>query len=160
MISPIIIWLALGVAFFIADKFTTKYNLVYASYAAFTIAAFLITGIMRMPEGEAQEYYEYFIIAEIICFVVGIFAWKYVFRDVDANAGMSPEDKEFYKSIKDKTVEVAPGGINSISGGSVVFAGKTLKARFAPNADSESVEAGAKMLVKEVDGDTVIVTPK
>ncbi len=160
MISPIIVWLLIGAAFFAADKFTTRYNLIYASYSAFTIAAFLVTGIMRTPEGEFQEYYSFFIIAEAFCFLVGIYAWKYAFRDVDKNAGMSTEEKAFYQSLKDKTVEVAAGGINSITGGEVVSAGKTLKARLAPYSSSESIEAGTKVLVKEVDGKVLIVAPK
>lgn len=159
MINPIIIWLVLGAAFFAADKFTTKYNLIYASYSAFTIAAFLVTGIMRLPEGEAEQYYNYFLLAEVFCFIIGIFAWRYALRDPDAKL-MSPEEKEFYGSLKDKTVEVAMGGLNSISDGEVVFAGKTLKARLAPNSSSESVEAGTKMLVKEVDGKVLVVTVK
>lgn len=159
MINPIIIWLALGAGFFIADKLTTKYNLIYASYAAFTIAAFLLTGIMRMPEGEAEEYYNYFLLAEAFCFIVGIFAWRYALRDPDAKA-MSPEEREFYQSLKDKTVQVAAGGLNSISDGEVIFAGKTLKARLMPNSSSESVEAGTKMLVKEVDGKVLVVAVK
>lgn len=160
MISPVIIWLVIGAAFFAADKYTTRFNLIYASYAAFTLAAFLVTGIMHMPEGEAQQYYSYFIWAEIFCFIIFIFAWKYAFREVDANANMSPEEKAFYQSLKDKTVEVAMGGLNSVSGGEVVFSGKNLKARLAPNSSSESVEAGTKMLVKEVDGKTLIVAVK
>lgn len=157
MINPLIIWFVLGVAFFAADKLTTRYNLLYASYAAFTIAAFLLTGIMRVPEGEAQEYYSYFIAAEAFCFIVAIFAWRYVFRELDENADMSPEEKAFYQSLKDKTVEVTMGGLNSVSGGEVVFAGKNLKARLAPNSSSESVEAGSKVLVKELDGRTLVV---
>lgn len=158
--NPIFIWLLVGAIFLVADKFVTRFNLMYAAYAAFTIAAFLVIGIMRMPDPELLPYYHYFVIAQILCFIITIFAWKFIFRDTTQKSNLSSEEKEFYKSIVDKTVEVGVNGINSVSGGEVMFAGKTLKARIAKDVDSDSVEAGTKMLVREVDGDTLIVVTK
>ncbi len=158
--NPLVIWLVVGVIFFVADKFITRFNLLYAAYAAFTIAAFLMIGIMRMPDPDIMPYYHYFVVAQIICFIITIFAWKFIFRDTTQKSNLSTEEKEFYKSIVDKTVEVGVNGINSVSGGEVIFAGKTLKAKLAKDVDSDSVEAGTKMLVREVDGDTLIVVAK
>lgn len=158
--NPLVIWLVVGVIFLVADKFINRFNLLYAAYAAFTIAAFLMIGIMRMPDPDIMPYYHYFVVAQIICFIITIFAWKFIFRDTTQKSNLSTEEKEFYKSIVDKTVEVGVNGINSVSGGEVIFAGKTLKAKLAKDIDSDSVEAGAKMLVREVDGDTLIVVAK
>lgn len=152
MTTPAIIWLVFGGLLLAVNKVLEKYNLVYAASAALTIGLFIIMGIMG---GDGSEPY---IIAQIIFFFMATWLWWYLFREKSDD--LSEKEKEFYKEIVGKTVEVAEGGINSISGGEVKCEGKTLAAKLAENVDSETIEAGTKMTVQAVVGKVLVITTK
>ncbi len=152
MTTPAIVWLVIGGLLLALNKMIKKYNLVYAASAALTIGLFVIMGIMG---GDGSEPY---IIAQIIFFFMATVMWWYLFREKTDK--ISDKDKEILKEIVGKTVEIGEGGINSISGGEVKYQGRVLNAKLADNVDSETVEAGTKMLVQEVAGKTIIVTTK
>ena len=132
MTTPAIIWLVFGGLLLAVNKVVEKYNLVYAASAAFTIGLFVIMGIMG---GDGSEPY---IIAQIIFFFMATLLWWYLFREKNDN--LTDKEKDFYKEIVGKIVEVGENGINSISGGEVKFQGKVLTAKLADNVDDETIE--------------------
>ncbi len=152
MTTPAIVWLLIGGALLALNKVIEKYNLAYAAAAAITIGIFIIMGIMG---GDGSEP---FIIAQIIFFFIATTVWWYIFREKTIK--QTDKEKEFAKAIIGKTVEVGEGGINSISGGNVKWNGRVLPAKLADNVDADTIDAGTKMQVQEIIGNTLIITDK
>lgn len=157
--NPIVLWLAVGVIFLSVNKMVSRYNLTYAAYSAFTVAVFLMIGIMRLPDPDIAPYYIFFVIGQIMCFALGIGAFAFIFRDTEPKSKLG-RSKEFYDNIIGKTVEIGENGMNSVSGGKVTLAGETYQAKLAEDIEMKSAVAGTKMMVKEVIGDTLILIPK
>ncbi len=156
--NPIFLWLLVGIIFIAANNFVKRYNLMYAAYAAFTICFFLVVGVMRMPDPVILPYYEYFVYAQILCFLLAILGWRYVFRHANPGSKLG-RTKEFYDEIMGKTAIVGKGGINAISGGEVTINGEEFDAKLA-SSEEGSVEAGSKVIIQDVVDDVLIVTPK
>ncbi|MEQ1789294.1 MAG: NfeD family protein [Rickettsiales bacterium] len=168
--NPIFIWLVIGVILFISDNFISRYDLKKAYYAAFVVAGLLLMGVMREPNEliasisepsntDISAVYLYFIIGQIVIYLGAFAAVSFVLRDATPKSTLG-KSKEFYDSIIGKTVEVAENGINSISGGKIILDGEIFQAKLPRNYEEDSIEAGTKMLVKEIIGDTFVVTVK
>lgn len=154
MTSMAIFWLLLGGILLGLNKVIEKYNLVYAAAAALTIGVFVITGIMgsNAPEYSAEAQ----LVAQVIFFFMATTLWWYIFREKVVK--QTDKEKDFAKEIIGKTVEVADGGINSISGGNVKWNGKILPAKLGDDVEFDTIDAGAKMQVHGVIGNTLILT--
>ncbi len=153
MTTTAIVWLLIGAAFLGLNKVIKQYNFIYAAAAAFTIAVFIFLGIMG---GDAPEYYEYHLIAQVIFFFIATTLWWYLFHEKKEK--QTDADKEFYQQLVGKTVEVCEGGINSISGGEIISQGRKISAKLAADSNTTSFDAGDKVQVKLVNGSIAIVT--
>ncbi len=155
----IIAWLAVGGLFIAANNFVKRYNLMYAAYSAFTMGFFLMVGILRLPDDLIIPYYHYFIMAQIFCFFVGIYAWKFMLRDVEQKDTLG-RSKEFYEQILGRIVVTGKDGINSIGGGEVIVDGEAFKAKISPESEETIIDGGAKVIVREVKNGVLVVIPK
>lgn len=157
--NPIILWSLVGIIFLIADRMQTKYNLENATYAAFTIAALLLMGVIRMPDPSIQEFYHWFVVGHVIIFFFAIGAFAFIFRDTTPKSTLK-KSKEFFDSVIGKTAVAGKDGINSVSGGEIILDGETFQAKLPRDSEEDNVESGTKMTVKEIKGDVFIVTVK
>jgi len=154
MLSPAIVWFIIGIAFLGLSKVVTKVNFTYTAYAALFVGVCVAVGIMGRSEYPAAN-----LVAQIIVFFIAIPTIWYLLRERPEEK-MNEEKKEYYKSIIGRVAEVAEGGLNSVSGGEVILDGSFRDAKLHSTAGVDSVDAGTKMLIKEVQGDTLIVTVK
>lgn len=157
--NPIVLWSLVGVIFFILDRVQTKYNLTNATYASFTVAVLLLMGVMRTPDPSIKEFYLWFVVGHIIVFFFAIGAFAFILRDTTPKTTIK-KDKEFFESIVGKTAEAGKDGINSVSGGEIILGGEIFKAKLPRDSEEDNVDAGTKMLIKEIVGDIFIVTVK
>ncbi len=155
----IISWIIVGGLFLAANNSVKRYNLTYAAYSAFTMAFFLITGIFRLPDDFILPYYQYFVIGQVFCFLIGIYAWKFMLRDVEQKDSLG-RGEEFYKQILGRVVVVGKEGINSIGGGEVIVDGEAFKAKISPESAETIIDGGTKVVVREVKNGTLLIIPK
>jgi len=156
---PIIAWIVVGGLFLAARNSVKRYDLTNAAYSAFTMAVFLMTGILRLPDDIIIPYYHYFIMAQIFCFFVGIYAWKFMLRDVEQKDTLG-RSAEFYNQIIGQIVITGKEGINSVGGGEVIVDGESFKAKISPESEETIIDGGAKVIVREVKNGMLLVIPK
>jgi membrane-bound ClpP family serine protease len=158
--NPVIIWLILGIILFAVDRVQNKYNLAYAIYSAFLVCALLAIGIMRTPKvGDVDyELKTAYLIGQLVVFIISLFLFRYVMREDKPKSKHGEKAAEYYSNIIGRTVEVAAGGVNAVSGGKVLFGKETFDAKLPAGGEVTSVPAGKKMQVLEVMGDTLIIT--
>ncbi len=157
---PVLAWLAIGGVLFVVDKMQRKYNLTYAAYAAFTVAVFILLGVMRPPSADVEGVYIYFVVGQVIFFFVAIVSWRIALRGAKPKSKLSSEERDFCLASIGKTVEVAEGGLNSVTGGDVKVNGRILHARLSSDVEAESIDAGTKMMVTDVVDDDLVVKIK
>lgn len=143
------IWLLAGVALLIAEAVHIPgVGLMFAGLGAVTVSLLISGGQLAADDTLPQ----------LIAFFIATAGWTALlwkplqkFRVGRKQGG--------YSNIIGETALVAGEGITKQSG-EVTWSGTVMKARLAQNAGVDQLPAGASVVVKEVTGATLIVTPQ
>ena len=143
------IWLLLGIALLIAEVLHVPgIGLMFAGLGAVTVSMLITTGLLAGDDTLMQ-----FIAFLLTTSVWAVLLWKPLqqFR--------LGKNKGSYSNIVGETATVNGSALTK-EGGSVIWSGTIIQAKIADDSSIEQLPSGAKVIVTELRGATLIVTPK
>lgn len=144
-----IYWLVAGVVLFLTEIGMPGVGLMFAGCGALTVGLLLNFSFIALDDTLLQA---------VIFFAStplwALLLWKPIQK---CKLGKS---KAIYRNIIGEIATVGTKGVNKASGGEVSWSGTIMKAKLAENSNVEKLESGATVVVKDVVGNTLIVTPQ
>jgi len=144
-----IYWLVAGVAFFIAEMAIPGIGLLFAGFGALSVGMLLNFSLLSV-DGNLQQ---------MLAFVVFTILWTLILWKPMQKFRIG-KNKTPYHNIIGETAIVGEKGLHRINGGEVVWSGANMKAKLDERASIEQLDAGKQVVIKEITGNTLIVTPK
>lgn len=144
-----IYWLVAGIVFFIAEMAIPGIGLLFAGFGALTVGMLLNFSFIEQSNTLLQA----------LVFVVSTALWALVLWKPLQKLRMG-KNKVPYNNIVGETAVVSEKGISKAHGGEVVWSGAIMRAKFDDRTLVEQLEPGKQVIIKEITGNTLIVTPK
>lgn len=144
-----VIWLVAGVILLIGEMIIPAVGMLFAGLGALTVGMLLNFNIISLEDTLLQTLV--FAVATVLWTLL---LWKPIQR---LKLG---KNKTPYHNIIGETAIVGEKGLHKVYGGEVLWSGAIMKAKLAEHSDIENLESGKHVIVKEITGNTLIVTPK
>ncbi len=142
-------WLVAGVVFFIAEMAIPGIGLLFAGCGALTVGMLLNFSLIAVDDNLQQ----------MLAFVIATILWTLVLWK-PMQKFRQGKNKVPYNNIVGETAIVGEKGLHKVNGGDVVWSGAIMKAKLDERTTVEQLEAGRHVIIKEISGNTLIVTPK
>ena len=143
-----VIWLVAGVILFAAEMVMPGIGLLFAGCGALTVGMLLNFSLISVDDTLMQAF----------VFVSSTAVWTILLWNPIQKLRLG-KNKTSYHNIIGETAIVGEKGLHRIHGGEVLWSGANMKARLV-DSDIEHLESGKQVIVKEITGNTLIVTPK
>lgn len=144
-----IYWLAAGIVFFIAEMAIPGVGLLFAGCGALTVGMLLNFSFI----GPANQ------LLQALVFVIATGLWTLVLWKPMQKFRIG-KNRVPYHNMIGETAVVSEKGLNKTHGGEVIWSGAIMKAKFDDRTTVEQLEPGRQVVIKEITGNTLIVTPK
>jgi membrane protein implicated in regulation of membrane protease activity len=144
------IWLIVGVLLLLLEAFgMSGVGLLFAGLGCLSVGAFLNLELIA-SDNTLVHFVWFFAMTALWTAVL----WKPMQRFY------SSRNKKGYKNMVGDTAYVSAGGLSKSSGGDVTWSGTTMKAELDKDSVTETLAGGAAVIIIDVRGATLIVTPK
>ncbi len=144
-----IYWLGAGVIFFVAEMAMPGVGLLFFGCGALTVGMLLDFSFIAHDNTLLQA----------LVFVVSTALWTIILWKPMQKSRIG-KNKSQYHNMIGETAIVGEKGLHKINGGEVVWSGAIMKAKLDERATVEQIESGRQVIIKEITGNTLIVTPK
>ncbi len=149
-LDPMILWLIAGVVFMVVEMAViTGVGFLFAGLGAITVGGTLSFSLIPSDNTLLQ----------LVLFLAATALWSVALWKPLQKMRMG-KNKKSYNNIVGETAIVGDAGLNRITGGEVKWSGTIMKARLAEHAGVDNLAAGSQVIVKEINGNTLTVTPK
>ncbi len=143
-----VMWLVGGVILFLAEMGMPGIGLLFAGCGALTVGMLLNFSFISVDDTLMQAF----------VFVSSTAVWTILLWNPIQKLKLG-KNKTPYHNIIGETAIVGEKGLHKIHGGEVLWSGANMKAKLV-DSDIEHLEPGKQVIVKEITGNTLIVTPK
>ena len=148
--APLYLWLVAGIFFFIAEALgASGFGLLFSGFGALTVG--LLINLSLVP---ADDF-----VLQFVVFFIATTAWSFLLYN-PIKKWRDGKGKAAYNNMLGQVAAVAEGGMSRKDGGNVKWSGTIMKAKFANNCPADRLEEGEQVIIKEIVGNSLIVTAK
>lgn len=147
--NVMIAWLAVGVVLFIAEMAVPGIGFLFAGSGALTVGMLLNFSVIAIDDYLMQS----------LIFIVATAAWTAILWK-PIQKMKSGKNKAAYQNIIGESAVVSGKGLNKTDGGEVIWSGANMRAKLDERSGVDYLEAGKQVIIKEINGNVLTVTPK
>lgn len=141
-------WLIAGVVFSIAEAIgMSGFGLIFAGFGGLSVGMLINFGVLEMDS----------ILPQFVVFFIATILWELVLWK-PLEKWRKTKGKSEYHNIIGQTAIVAASGLIKENGGQVTWSGAIMKAKFVSGEGENSLQSGAKVVIKDIIGNTLIVS--